>query len=160
MADYEPLYPSRHNQQRHIYTVDLTAALETFRQYNTPYMLYPDNELTVHYIHSLVENLVNHLENQHQGVQSFVLHYAQLITEGISPGYLYHPLRLLKRMDNAGYERYVQCLYGLAESLYREFQACGLYSPSGLLLASYERLEYDTLYLQVRPELPDVSQFT
>lgn len=156
----EPLFASRHGNTRHIYTVDISGQVERFAAYHALYAMDGIPQALVdEYIGSLVENMVAHFENQHVAVMSFVSHYLTLITQGVSPQYKYHPLRFIKQMDVDGYQHYSYCLYGFAEDLYNLFVAHGMFSADGRLLASYEGFNLGTLYLIVRPEVPDVFSY-
>ncbi len=144
----------RHDIKRHIYTIQLEEEVEKFMYYHRQYS-HPGLDEAA-YVNSVIENMVAHFEYQTSAVQSFVGHYATLITEGVSPQYMYHPLRFLKPMDTEQFERYVYCLYGFAEAVFRLLETHGMYDQRGILRASYEGYQMGVLYLIVRPEVPDV----
>lgn len=155
--DPNPRAPARHGDFTHTYVVQIEDQVERFKAYHAQFAQPGIPEQMVdNYVKSLIEQMVSHFEsNQSMAVQSFVGHYVKMITENVSPNWIYHPLRFVKQMDVDGYQHYVYCLYGFAEDIYNTFVSHGLFSPAGTLLASYEAYELGTLYLVLRPELPD-----
>ena len=143
-----------------IYTIDIGEEAREFEAFHMQYANpLRDPEATQEYVASLVEQMVAHFEYQNTAVQSFIAHYTTLITEGVSPHYIYHPLRFLRVMSNDEYQRYVYCLYGFAETMYRLFVQHGLFNEHGRLIASYQGFQYGVLYLIVRPEVPNVFAY-
>jgi hypothetical protein len=144
------------NQQQ--YTIDVYEPVERFRQYHAHYAnpAVPA-PLQEDYIKMMVEQMIAHFDVENVAVQMFVAHYTQLITDPtVSPRFKYHPLNFLRQMSNEEYQHYVYCLYGFAEDMFKLFQSHRLYTSNGFLIAGYENLIQDTLYLVIRPEVPDV----
>jgi hypothetical protein len=144
------------NQQQ--YTIDIYEAVERFNGYHQAYAnLAVPAALHREYIDMLIEQMIAHFEVERTAVQMFVGHYTQLITDhSISPRFKYHPLNFLRQMDNEGYRNYIYCLYGFAEDMFKIFQAHQFYNSRGILLASFQHINGNNLYLVVRPEVPDV----
>lgn len=149
--------PSRHVGEQRIYTVEILDEVLRFVQHHKQVaMPGVSEELEQEYVASLVEQMIAHFEYQETAVQSFVGHYTAMITANISPGYQYHPLRYIRQMEIEGYQQYVYWLYGFAEDIYKLFVAHNLFTPEGKLMASYQGFQLGTLYLIIRPEVPDV----
>jgi hypothetical protein len=148
---------SRENQQQTIYTIDIADQIQRFVSHHARYARTDIPEIQVQeYVASLVEQMIAHFEYQDVAVQAFVHHYTQLIAQGVSPEYMYHPLRFLRDVEKNQYHHYAYYLYGFAEDIYNLLVANGMFSYNGRLLASYQGLQLGTLYLIVRPEVPDV----
>lgn len=142
----------------YLYTLDVFDALERFRAYHQGYA-HPQvaPALQTEYLHMTVEQLIAHFDLETHAVQSFVNHYATLLTDPtVSPLFKYHPLKFLRQMENAEYQGYLYCLYGFAEDMLKLFQTHRLYSATGQLRASFQHIEHDTLYLIIRPEVSSV----
>lgn len=147
----------RSTQPVPIYTIDMAEQIARFGSYHANFANPDrDHDAVRQYFHSLVEQMIAHFEYQNTAVQSFVGHYVALITEGVSPGFIYHPLRFLRLMSNEEYQQYTYCLYGFAEEMYNLLVANGMFDQYGQLRASFQGFQYDTLYLIFRPEVPDV----
>jgi hypothetical protein len=147
------------NEQQ--YTIDIFYEISRFRQYHKAYQN-PDvaEYLQQEYISMVLEQMVAHFEVEATAVQMFVAHYVQLITDpNLSPRFKYHPLNFLRQMDTEEYKGYVYCLYGFANDMFKLFQSHRLYNDRGILIASYQALAGDVLYLIVRAEVPDVFQY-
>ena len=143
---------------QHVYTVDIFEQLERFRHHHR---LFANPQVPEHlqteYLNMVIEQLIAHFEYENVAVMSFISHYTVLITNPTkSPLFKYHPLKFLKQMDNVQYEQYLYCLYGLAEDMLKLFQSHRLYNPDGVLMASFQHVESDVLYLIVRPEVSSV----
>lgn len=147
---------TRSNTPRHIYTINISGELEEFLHYHRQYARHEITD-TQHevYLSSLVEQMIAHFDIQNVAVQSFMAHYTSMIVEGVAANWMHHPLRYLKDMDIDGYHNYVFCLYGLAEKIYGRFVEHHIFTPQGRLLAGFESLSQGTLYLVIRPEIPD-----
>jgi hypothetical protein len=148
----------RHNDHRHIYTIDISEEMNLFRHYHKHYEMpgIPQQDMTM-YIASLIEQMLAHFDIQNTAVQSFIGHYVVLITEAVSIRYRYHPLHFIRLMENEEYQLYAQCLVGFAESIYRKLVEHGMFTYHGQLKAAFELInEYDVLHLIIRPEVPDV----
>ena len=144
------------NPNRQIYTIDIEAELDQFRYHHdlVGQIGIPTNAVD-DYVHNTVEQIIAHFDVQSVGVQSFIAHYTGLIAEGQNPNYRYNPLRYLRPLEIEQYQHYMFCLYGLAESIYRALVNNGLFNARGYLIAGYEAIHLGTLYLEIRPELPD-----
>lgn len=144
------------NQQRKLYIVSLVEEISEFKDYHRGYgNPYTPTNTVQKYVEAMVEQMVAHFHMQNIAVQMFVGHYADLIANNASPAWAYHPLRFLRpNLTPEEYRGYLQCLYGFAERVYRAIEAIGLWGTSGVLLASFQHIEFDTLYLIERPEVP------
>jgi hypothetical protein len=132
--------------------------LDRFRQYHAEYAN-PAVPQSLHdeYIHMLVEQMLAHFEFEATAVQSFISHYVTLITDAsVSPRFKFHPLKFVRQMENHNYEGYIYCLYGFADDMFKLFQRHRLFNNQGNLIAGYQHIAGDTLYLVVRPEVSDV----
>jgi len=140
------------------YTLDIYDAIARFRPYHAAYANPAvSDQLQREYINMVVEQMIAHFEVEATAVQMFVAHYTQLITDAtVSPRFKYHPLNFLKQMDNEGYQGYVYCLYGFANDMFNLLQAHRLYNDQGILIAGFQHIHGDTLYLISRAEVPDV----
>lgn len=146
------------NKAQHIYTIDIFEPLSKFRSYHQPFANpQVPIPLQMEYLHMLVEQMIAHFEIEHVAVETFVGHYVELMTNpNLSPNFKYHPLKFLKQMDNDGYKHYAFCLFGFAMDMLKLLQVHRLYNSHGILLASFQHIEHDTLYLIVRPEVSHV----
>jgi hypothetical protein len=141
-----------------IYTIDIYREIERFRAYHMGYA-HPQvpAQLQTEYIHMVVEQMIAHFEIEFVAVMSFMNHYTTLITDpNVSPTFKYHPLRFLRQMEVDDYRNYLYCLYGFAEDVLRLLQSHAMFSENGTLLASYQGVSNDTLYLIIRPEVSSV----
>ena len=144
------------NPNRRLYTVDISEELGIFRHHHSQFGQIGIPEAAVEdYIRNTLEQMLAHFDIQSVAVQSFIAHYTGLVAEGQNLKYSYHPLRYLKPLSVEQYQHYMYCLYGFAEGIYRALLVNGMFGIHGRLIASYQALERDVLYLEIRPEVPD-----
>lgn len=148
---------SRHNQPKQYYAIDIGAQLDLFRHHHQLYAAAGVSEQQVEdYIFHTVEQMLLHFEYQATAVTAFVDRYTSMLL-GLTGGkYVYSPRRYIRQLNQEDTHRYAIALYGFAESIYREMVNANMYDYHGTLRASYEKIEGDTLYLIIRPEVPDV----